>query len=90
MEEKGVRAPKTLIPDLVCIFPYENNYCFGIFDAKYYNIHFYVGKSDNKNYVTGQPGVGDITKQYLYQLAYMDFIREQKYKYVRQLYYRRR
>ena len=82
MEEKGVRAPKTLIPDLVCIFPYENNYCFGIFDAKYYNIHFYVGKSDNKNYVTGQPGVGDITKQYLYQLAYMDFIREQKYKYV--------
>ncbi len=82
LDAKGVTAPKTLIPDLVCIFPYKDNYCFGVFDAKYYNIKFSVGLSGNKNYVTGQPGISDITKQYLYQLAYMDFIKEQNYKYV--------
>lgn len=37
---------------------------FEIFDGKYYTIQF------QKNSVSGQPGVGDITKQYLYQLAY--------------------
>lgn len=82
LDEKGTKAPKTLIPDLITIFPYEDSYCFGIFDAKYYNINFSGGEPGSKNYVTGQPGIGDITKQYLYQLAYMDFIREQEYKYI--------
>ena len=36
-------------------------------DAKYYDISLYPKLS-------GQPGVGDINKQYLYQLAYQDFI----------------
>lgn len=82
LDEKGVIAPKTLIPDIVSVFPYKDDYCFGIFDAKYYNISFLTGKGGNKNYVTGQPGISDITKQYLYQLAYMEFISEQKYKFV--------
>lgn len=42
---------------------------FIIFDAKYYNLQLEKGKS-----LRGNPGVGDVTKQYLYQLAYKDFI----------------
>jgi hypothetical protein len=42
---------------------------FIIFDAKYYNIQLEKGKS-----LRGNPGIGDVTKQYLYQLAYKDFI----------------
>ena len=69
---------RTLRPDLICIFPYggQDGYCFGIYDAKYYCIDF-KGKQ-----VTGQPGVEDITKQYLYQLAYDDFMQKQGYRYV--------
>lgn len=41
---------------------------FIIFDAKYYCIQLDQGKT-----LRGQPGVGDVTKQYLYQLAYRQF-----------------
>lgn len=77
----------TLRPDLVCIYPCdeEKEYCFGIYDAKYYCIEF---KEHEKGYkVVGQPGVGDITKQYLYQLAYDDFIMKQGYKYVQNMFF---
>lgn len=77
---------KTLIPDLVCIYHYKGSkeYCFGIYDAKYYCINF---KSMGTRYkVTGQPGVEDITKQYLYQLAYDDFIKKQGYGYVQNMF----
>ena len=40
-----------------------------IFDAKYYNLQLEKGKA-----LRGNPGIGDITKQYLYQLAYRKFI----------------
>lgn len=75
---------KTLVPDLVCIYPCNEKMepCFGIFDAKYYNIEF----ADPGGKVTGQPGVGDVTKQYLYQLAYDDFIEKQGYQYVQNLF----
>ena len=56
------------------------DYCFGIFDAKYYCIDFKQTK--NGNNVIGQPGVGDVTKQYLYQLAYEDFVEKQGYKHI--------
>lgn len=59
-------ANKTLIPDIVTI----NGDKLSIYDAKYYNI-----KLDDKG-VDKQPGVGDITKQYLYELAYKDFAKE--------------
>lgn len=77
----------TLRPDLISIYKCEskNEYCFGIYDAKYYNIDFHKSTTGYK--VTGQPGVGDVTKQYLYQLAYDDFIRKQGYKYVQNMFF---
>lgn len=59
-------ANKTLIPDIVTI----NGDKLSIYDAKYYKI-----KLDDKG-VDKQPGVGDIMKQYLYELAYKDFAKE--------------
>ena len=46
---------------------------FAILDAKYYRICLERGR------VSGQPGIADITKQYLYQLAFQDFIRDMGY-----------
>ncbi len=68
MEE--VEASDTLIPDLISIPQINGADHFLIFDAKYYNIQLEKGKS-----LRGNPGVGDVTKQYLYQLAYRDFIK---------------
>ena len=55
----------TLRPDLISIYKVDNEdaYCFGIYDAKYYCIDFKQKKNGYK--ITGQPGVGDVTKQYL-------------------------
>lgn len=76
----------TLRPDLICIYPFgnQNEYCFGIFDAKYYLIDF--KKQKDKYKVVGQPGISDIIKQYIYQLAYGEFIMEQGYKYVKNVF----
>lgn len=76
----------TLIPDIICSYQCNDygDYCFGIYDAKYYNINFKKLKNGWK--VTGQPGVGDVTKQYLYQLAYDGFIAKQGYKYVQNMF----
>jgi len=63
-------AGDTLIPDLISIPQIDGVDCFLIFDAKYYNIQLERGKP-----LRGNPGVGDITKQYLYQLAYKDFVK---------------
>lgn len=63
-------AADTLIPDLISIPQINGADHFLIFDAKYYNIQLEKGKS-----LRGNPGVGDVTKQYLYQLAYKDFIK---------------
>lgn len=77
----------TLRPDIICIYPCNEqmDYCFGIYDAKYYKIDFVQQTASWK--VTGQPGVGDVTKQYLYQLAYDDFIVKQGYKYVQNMFF---
>ena len=45
---------------------------FEIYDAKYYKIRL------DENGVKNQPGVTDITKQYLYELAYQNFIEQNK------------
>lgn len=76
----------TLRPDLICVYPCNDqmDYCFGIYDAKYYCIDFEYQKNEWK--VKGQPGVGDVTKQYLYQLAYDDFIVKQGYRYVQNMF----
>lgn len=62
----------TLIPDLITIFNMNGSSFFGIFDAKYYAIVL----DDQK--VSGHPGIGDITKQYLYQRAYAQYIKDHK------------
>lgn len=73
-----VDAADTLIPDLISIPQINGTDYFLIFDAKYYNIQLEKGKS-----LRGNPGVGDVTKQYLYQLAYKDFIKAHNIEVVR-------
>jgi len=64
---------ETLIPDIITIYKQPMKKYFIISDAKYYTIKLNDGKFENN------PGVGDVTKQYLYQLAFMDYIRMQKF-----------
>lgn len=71
-----VEQSKTLTPDLISIYPYKDSYCFAILDAKYYLIKL------TKHSIEGNPGVGDVTKQYLYQLAYQNFIEKGGFKYI--------
>lgn len=54
---------KTLIPDIIVIEDKE----LSIYDAKYYTIRL-----DN-NEVKNNPSVGDVSKQYMYELAFRDF-----------------
>ena len=68
-EDTEAKAADTLIPDLISIPCIDGKDWFIIFDAKYYNLQLEKGKK-----LRGNPGVGDVTKQYLYQLAYKDFI----------------
>ncbi len=63
----GKNAEDTLIPDLVSISDGQ----FIIFDAKYYNALLEPGQTPK-----AQPGIESVTKQYLYQLAYQQFINE--------------
>ena len=90
IEFPDVEDPKveTLKPDLVCIYPVDEqkkDYCFGIYDAKYYCIDYQI--HGDKVIISGQPGVGDVTKQYLYQLAFDDFIMKQGYRYVQNMFF---
>lgn len=61
-------AKETLTPDLIAIGHHDNEDYFIILDAKYYNLQLEKDKN-----LRGNPGVGDVTKQYLYQLAYRPF-----------------
>ncbi|KIR03776.1 hypothetical protein P261_02591 [Lachnospiraceae bacterium TWA4] len=74
----GKTANDTLKPDLITISKVDEKYHFIIFDAKYYNAHLDLGM-----YPTGQPGIESITKQYLYQLAYQNFIKDHEFSTVR-------
>lgn len=60
---------ETLKPDLITINEVDNVFTFYIFDAKYYDI---IDKRNCK--IKNPPGIGDISKQYLYQLAFEKFI----------------
>lgn len=66
-------ADKTLIPDIITFYKYKNKNYFIIFDAKYYQ---YKLKGDK---IEHQPGIRSVTKQYLYHLAYKNFIRDNKF-----------
>lgn len=65
-------AKDTLIPDIVSLDKLQKGYIFIIFDAKYYNLTLEPHK------LLGQPGVADVTKQYLYQLAFKNIIAEKE------------
>ena len=56
----------------------KNHIAFLIFDAKYYNPVLLNGHTP-KN----QPGIESVTKQYLYQLAYQNFITDHCFTQVR-------
>lgn len=66
-------ASSTFIPDIVTL-SYSGNKCIlNILDAKYRCLCLEADKS-----LSGNPGVEEIAKQYLYQLAYGDFVNEAK------------
>ena len=67
------KAPKSFEPDIVS---FEKD-TFYILDAKYYKLKF------DENVLDGQPGLSDITKQYLYQLALEDFRCKHGFKHVK-------
>ena len=72
-------AKDTLIPDLISIYKNNHNeYQFIIFDAKYYNLQLEKDKP-----LRGNPGIESVTKQYLYQLAYKNFIDKHKFQSVK-------
>ena len=71
-------ASDTLTPDLITIHNHNGECSFVIFDAKYYTIQL-----DEWKPLHGQPGVSDVTKQYLYQLAYRDFVNKNGIKTVK-------
>lgn len=62
-------AEDTFRPDIISIEKVGGRYMFVILDAKYYTPLLEEGKTP-KN----QPGIESVTKQYLYQLAYSDFL----------------
>ena len=89
-----VSAPRTLEPDIVTItspsslqntsitqvrsyVDKDGEFKFLIFDAKYYTMTL------DETQVSGQPGVSDVTKQYLYQVAFNQFIKEGGFTHVR-------
>lgn len=72
------QANLTLIPDIVTLGVINDCLVFIIFDAKYYNAHI-----NFKEKLYGQPGIESITKQYLYQLAYKNFLEKHEIEEVR-------
>lgn len=64
-------ATETLKPDLITITRQRDQEWFVILDAKYYTLQL-----EQEKKLSGNPGVSDITKQYLYQLAYNAFLKE--------------
>ncbi|WP_407391479.1 LlaJI family restriction endonuclease [Methanobrevibacter sp.] len=67
--KEGTFKVDTFRPDLITFW---NGY-FVILDAKYYKL-----KVTEK--LEKQPGLSDVTKQYLYELAYREFIEENNFK----------
>lgn len=85
-KEGGISVEtETWRPDGICIYPNNNGWTFSIQDAKYYCIR--MGKDQNgRGFVEGQPGIGDVAKQYFYLLAYKDFIESQGYEQVKNVF----
>ena len=68
LDGTGAYAEDTLRPDFAAVVQLDGTDCFVILDAKYYVIPDAEGQD-----LRGCPGVGDVTKQYLYELSYRPF-----------------
>ncbi|MBQ6269625.1 MAG: LlaJI family restriction endonuclease, partial [Bacteroidetes bacterium] len=73
---------ETLKPDIIVEEEMEDGKYFGIFDAKYYCIDI----DENCKIKNGQLGVGDIIKQYFYQISFKDYILNNKCKYIQNVF----
>ena len=74
-----IKPVKTIIPDALKFAPNKDkNFIFYILDGKYY-----CPKWDDNGNIEDQPGAQDIIKQYMYRLAYRDFLEEYEIKYIR-------
>lgn len=62
----------TLIPDIISTYEKEGKKHFAIFDAKYYNI-----KLEKGQHPKNQPGISDVTKQFLYELVLKKYIEKE-------------
>ena len=80
-ENAYVDAQGTFEPDLIGIYSYEKQigHEFWIFDAKYYYYTFEKKKNSEGYIISGQPGVEDVAKQYMYEIVYREFIESQSY-----------
>ena len=67
-----ISAGKTLIPDLISAGHENGTDYFFILDAKYYLLELEAGQP-----LRGSPGVEDVTRQYLYQMAFHPFLEAQ-------------
>ena len=66
----------TLIPDTVAVHEgMDGSQTFCIFDAKYY-------VPSRRGRMVGQPGLESVTKQFLYQSAYQDFVLDHGFEHV--------
>ena len=61
---------KTLEPDVITVYDTGDDIVFWIFDAKYYKLQL-----EEDMPLKGYPGIESVTKQYLYHLAYTDFLK---------------
>ncbi|MTW87421.1 LlaJI family restriction endonuclease [Virgibacillus dakarensis] len=73
--EEYKKARKTIQLDIVSIFNRDDKRYFVIWDAKYYNLVL------TKERLEHNPGVEDVIKQYVYYLAFADFIKSQGFDY---------
>ena len=72
LNEKVLETTETLEPDIITID--EKSKGFYILDGKYYMIN-----TDDQKRIYNQPGIQDVVKQFAYQKAYQDFIKEYKF-----------
>lgn len=72
LNKKVLETVETLEPDIITVD--EKSKSFYILDGKYYIIN-----TDDSKYIYNQPGIQDVVKQFAYQKAYQDFIKEYEF-----------
>lgn len=72
LNKRVLETVETLEPDIITVD--EKSKSFYILDGKYYIIN-----TDDSKYIYNQPGIQDVVKQFAYQKAYQDFIKEYEF-----------